>query len=117
MRRPAKEAIKKFVLLCYSNEEYSQKLVGLERVVKSKEWTTVIEILWSIKNNMASELLESDKLTQSDSGQKDIVQRVYHEVNEIIDFLTLPTKWISKKGLLVRSLAAVKKGAQDDRGK
>ena len=116
MKRPAKEAIKNFVLLCYSNEEYERKLVRLERAAKGEDWSIVIEILWTIKNTMASTLLTSDKLTQSDPQQKDITQQVYHEVNEIIDFLTSPTKWISKKGLLARTLGMVKKGAENGRG-
>jgi hypothetical protein len=116
MRQPAKKAIKNFVLLCSTNEEYERKLVSLERAVKSPEWSTVIEILWTIKNDMASELLASAKLTQLEANEKDTVQRVYHEVNEIIDFLTMPMKWVSKKGLLVRALGRVGKGAQNGRG-
>jgi hypothetical protein len=117
MKRPAKEALKNFVLICYSDEEYQRKLVSLERAARSKEWSIVIELLWTMKNNMASTLLTSDKLTQSDPQQKDITQQVYHEVNEIIDFLTSPTKWIGKKGLLSRTLGMVKKGAENGRGK
>jgi hypothetical protein len=101
--------LKDFAYLCYTNEEYAQKLVSLERAAKSEQWRIVIEILWSIKNKMASELVSSSKVTKLDATEKDIVQRVYHEVNEIIDFLTNPVKWVGKKGLLARTLATVKK--------
>jgi len=116
MKPVAKSAIKNFVLVCSNNEEYERRLTSLIRASKSEEWKVVVELLWNIKNNMASELVASDKLTDMDATQKDIVQRVYHEVNEIIDFLTMPARWIGKKGLLVRALGTVKKGAQNGRG-
>lgn len=117
MKHPTKETLKNFVLVCYSNEEYARKLVALERASKSDEWRTVIEILWTIKNKMASELVSSRKITELGATEKDIVQRVYHEVNEIIDFLTTPMKWVGKKGLLARTLGNVKKEGEAQNGR
>ena len=117
MKHPAKTALKDFVLVCYSNEEYARKLASLERASKGDDWRTVIEILWTIKNKMASELVASRKITELDATEKDIVQRVYHEVNEIIDFLTAPSKWVSKKGLLARALGNVKKEGEAQNGR
>jgi len=118
MRRPAKEAIKNFVLICASDEEYKRKFASLERAMTGPDWKTVVEILWMVKNNMASELLTDNKLTELSAAEKDIVQRVYHEVNEIVDFLTSPSKWVKRKGLLSVALGKVKKEreAQNGRG-
>ena len=116
MKQPAKEAIKNFIIVCASDEEYNRRFSSLEFAAKSPEWKTVIEILWGIKNNMASELLASSKLTELDAAEKDIVQRVYHEVNEIIDFLTAPTKWVQKKGLLSLALGKVRKEREAQNG-
>lgn len=116
MKQPAKRALKEFAYICHSTEEYQQKLVELDRIVKTKEWATVVQILWNIKNKMASDLVGSIKVTNLDPTEKDIVQRVYHEVNEMIDFLTRPLNWVNRKGLLARGLSKVKKEIQNDRG-
>jgi len=118
MKQPVNQALKEWVAICDTSEEYQQKINNLSRVMKTEEWVVVVEILWSIKNKMASDLLQSHRITMMDSGEKDIVQRVYHEVNEIIDFLTKPVNWISKKGRLTQVLSRVKKEreAQNGRG-
>ena len=96
--QPVKKQLKQFVLLCNTSEDYQQKLARLSNIVKSEEWKLVIEILWSIKNDMAIELLQSTKFIKEDISNKDITQRVYHNIAEWIDFLTNPMKWIAKKG-------------------
>ncbi len=98
--QPVKKQLKRFVAICQNNAEYQRKLEGLVRVVKSPEWAFVIQILWSIKNEMAIELLESSKYTKDSQESKDVTQKVYHNIGELIDFLTDPRNWISKKGMI-----------------
>ena len=92
--------LKKYVQFCSSNEEYQRKLVALERVTKSEEWKYVVQILWSIKNEMAIELLESAKFTELPPDEKDKLQTVYSNINEWINFLTSPMSWVRKKGMI-----------------
>ena len=115
--RPVKKQLKKFANICSSNDEYKRQLANLQAATKSKEWEFVIQILWSIKNHMAIELLDDAKYTKSSPEDKDITQRVYHNINEWIDFLTNPTGWISKKGLLQRIVPDLKKVSERNAGK
>lgn len=112
--QPVKRQLKKYVALYSTTEEYQRRMDALMRVSKSKEWRIVIELLWSIKNEMATELLQSSKFTKDDEQSKDVTQKVYHNIAEWIDFLTQPGKWIAKKGriqLLTQNL----KGAKPER--
>lgn len=97
---PIKKQLKKYIAYCANDEEYQRKLNNLIRVVKSDEWKTVIQILWSIKNEMAIELLQSQKHTKDSVESKDVTQKVYHNISEWIDFLTDPKAWVRKKGMI-----------------
>lgn len=98
--QPIKKQLKKYVALCVNDAVYKSKFEKLRRVSKSEEWKIVVELLWMMKNEMAIELLQSTKYTNSSDEQKDITQKVYHNISEWIDFLTNPTVWVQKKGLL-----------------
>ncbi len=100
MKQPVRKQLKNFVLLCQNDEEYKRKLASLIAVSNTKEWKTAIELLWSIKNSMATELISSLKHTELTPEEKDIKQRVYHNINEWIDFLASPRKWVAKKGMI-----------------
>ena len=95
-----KRQLKRYVEVCANNEEYQRKIVAIERVVKSEEWKYVIQIMWMIKNEMAIELLESQKFTELPPDEKDKIQTVYSNINEWINFLTSPMKWVRKKGMI-----------------
>lgn len=103
-----KKQLKKFVALCNTNEEYQRKLDMLIRVSKSEEWRFVISLLWSIKSDMAAELLESSKYTKEDHESKDVTQKVYHNIAEMIDFFAQPRNWIAKKNRLQLSIQKIK---------
>jgi hypothetical protein len=72
----------------------------IEAVVHSEQWKYVIQILWTIKNEMAIELLESKKFTALPPAEKDRIQTVYAGINDWINFLTNPLQWIRKKGMI-----------------
>ena len=109
--QPVKKQLKQFVLACQTEEEYQRMLRDLVLVSKSKEWKTAIAVLWEIKNQMAIELLESPKFTKQSETDKDITQRVYHNISEWIDFLTRPAQWVQKKSLIQKfKPASIPKG-------
>jgi hypothetical protein len=99
-KSPVTKHLRKYVEICGSNDEYQRRLSDIDRVVKSEEWKYVIQILWTIKNEMAIELLESPKFTALSPDEKDKTQTVYASINEWINFLTNPMAWIRKKGMI-----------------
>ena len=102
--QPVKKQLKRYVNLCNSSEEYKQKLADLTRVAKSDQWKFAVSILWSIKNQMAIELIEDKKFTALSPEEKDRIQTVYANINEWINFLTNPIQWVGKHGLIQMSL-------------
>ena len=98
--QPVKKQLRQFTKVCLTNDEYNRKLESLIHASKSEPWKVVIEILWSIKNEMAIELLSNAKFTNKDKTEKDMTQKVYHNISEWIDFLTNPRLWVQKKGVI-----------------
>lgn len=95
-----KKQLRKYVQICASNEEYDRRIKEIEAVVHSEQWKCVVQILWTIKNEMAIELLESSKFTALSPDEKDRTQTVYANINEWINFLTSPLKWVRKNNLI-----------------
>ena len=112
--QPIKKQLKKYITYCANDDEYKRKFGQLARVASSEDWKVVIEILWSIKNEMAIELLQSAKYTKDSAESKDIKQKVYHNICEWIDFLTNPKVWVGKKGM-VQMLTQKLKGDKPER--
>ena len=112
--QPVKRQLKKYLSLCSTDEEYQRRMVNLIRVTKSEDWKIVIQILWTIKNEMAIELLQSQKYTKDSPESKDVTQKVYHNISEWIDFLTNPSNWIRKKGM-IQILTSKLKGVKPEK--
>lgn len=114
--QPVKKQLRKFITLCDNNDEYDRRLNNLILASKSEQWKTVIEILWTIKNDMAIELLSNAKFTKQTEAEKDITQRVYHNISEWIDFLTNPRVWVQKKGMVqnLKSKLTARKAERKD---
>jgi hypothetical protein len=100
MQSPVKKRLKNFIVECANNSEYEQALKKLSSVVKTDDWKFVVQVLWSIKNEMAIELLQNRQHTAMSAEEKDITQKVYHNISEWIDFLTNPMWWVRKKGMV-----------------
>lgn len=96
--QPVKKQLKRFIVYFQNDEEYMREYEALVHVSKSEQWQIVTKILWSIKNEMAIELLQSSKYTKGDLESKDVTQKVYHNISEWIDFLVNPALWVKKKG-------------------
>ncbi len=111
---PVKKQLKRYISSCATNDEYQRQLESLSRVVSSPEWKVAIGLLWTIKNEMAIELLQSDKYTKDSAESKDIKQKVYHNIGEWIDFLTNPRTWVQKKGR-IQMLTKKLKGDKPER--
>lgn len=108
-----KKQLRKYVQLCASDAEYQRRLEAINAVVKSDQWKYVIQILWMIKNEMAIELLESKKFTALPPDEKDRVQTVYANINEWINFLTAPMKWVRKKGMIQKIKGRMRTQGED----
>ena len=92
-----KNLLNQFIKLC-DNEEFQRRMVAYERVLKTKQWEFVRDVLLTVKGTMLSDML-SHRFTILDQTEKDVTQRTYHNINEVLEFLSSPAKWIRRKSI------------------
>jgi len=74
--------------------------------MKSEEWKFLIQAILIIKGKMMEDLL-SYQHTNSEAYEKDVVQRTYYNINQILDFLQSPQLWMRKKNKLKEAYANI----------
>jgi len=62
-----------------------------------------------MKGQMAIDMF-SHKHTLLDETEKDIVQRTYYNINQILTFLSEPDKWVKKRSKWSQALSNLGKG-------
>lgn len=90
-----KNLIKQFSDLFAENEEFQRRLGNYTRALKTEEWKFLRDALFMIRSEMAIHMF-SKSYTQLDKVEKDIVQRTYYNINQMVDFLQDPKRWVSK---------------------
>lgn len=90
--------INQFVELYNTNETFQKELEGYDRIIKTKQWKFLMDAFLTIKGTMLNDLL-SERFTNLDVTEKDITQKVYHNITEILDFLSNPEKWMRRKNI------------------
>ncbi len=82
--------------LILSNEEIQRQAASYERAMKTKDWEFLRDIMLTIRGQMAMDIF-SKSFTKMTAEEKDISQKVYFHLNEILDFLISPVGWVKKK--------------------
>lgn len=91
-----KDLLKQFVVLFDQYEEYQRRLDAYGRVLKSEEWKFVRDTFLTLRATMVADMLTA-KHTNLNEKDKDVVQRTYYNINEMLDFLSEPKKWIKHR--------------------
>ncbi|MDY6834982.1 MAG: hypothetical protein SVY53_09320 [Chloroflexota bacterium] len=95
MRRANKNVLSEFPLLFETSEQFQREIAGLARALNTPEWKTYKDLLLTMKGIMATDML-SRSFTTQDAIEKDVIQRTYYNINQILDFLANPVKWLQK---------------------
>ena len=116
-----KHLLTQFVQYFDTSEEFQHELVALERALKTKEWSFFKTMLLSIQGLMANDML-SKHYTDLDSQGKDVMQRTYYNINQMLVFFMNPLGWVKKrsrwKEILKKGLPNLKdKGNPNQKGK
>lgn len=112
-----RKTLNEFVLLYRDNEEFQQKIESLQRVIDTDEWKTFKDVLVTIRGVMATDMF-SHKFTSLDATEKDIMQRTYYNIDQMLEFLLRPMGWIRKQSkweIYNTKLMAKAKGEKDGR--
>ncbi len=91
-----KHLLSPFFDLFMTNEGFQQQAASFERAMLTSDWKFMKDVLLVIRGQMATNLL-SRKYTQLDANKKDVIQQTYYGIDEIIEFLLSPVRWVKKK--------------------
>lgn len=105
-----KQLLNEFPRLYQDHDEFKRRLNSYQRVVKSEDWQFVRDTILTIKGNIYNDML-SARYTKKSPVEKDIEQRTYYNVMQILDFLSDPLKWIKQKGKYNNTPGATNPGA------
>ena len=98
-----KNLLTNFVVYYNRYDNFKHKVDQYQRAIESKEWAFFKEHLLVIKSQMANNLL-SKKFTDMKSEDKDVIQKTYYNINQILDYLDSPLKWFKKRSRLQQVL-------------
>jgi hypothetical protein len=79
-----------------SDDDFKMKMDGFQRALKSEEWRFFITLAMAMKNHMAVDMFTA-QYTKLTAEEKDIRQRTYSNINEILDFFMNPLRYFQKK--------------------
>lgn len=91
-----KNLLSQFIDLYDNEEEYRKQLARYSHATKTKEWAFFRDTLMMIKGVMASDMF-SRRFTDLDQQEKDVNQRTYRNIDQILTFLLNPSGWIKKR--------------------
>ncbi len=91
-----KNLLNNFVVYYDSYDEFKHRVDQYQRVLESKEWAFFKEHLLVIKSEMANRML-TEKFTDMNAEDKDVLQKTYYNINQILDYLGSPVKWFRRR--------------------
>ena len=91
-----KDLTSQFMEIFEKNETFQQELMKFERALKTPEWGFLVGVLRLIQGRMLEHMV-SKEYTFMDEIEKDVIQRTYYNINQILTFLMSPAGWVRKK--------------------
>ena len=88
--------LKDFLELYRTNEEFQSRVSNYVRYLQTDDGKFIRDVVLTIKGNMLDEIF-SKKFTELDKEIKDVQQRTYYQVHEILDFVINPMGWFKKQ--------------------
>jgi len=99
-----------------ADDDFKSKFDKFQRVLKTEEWRFFITLCMAMKNHMATGMFKPE-YTKLSAEEKDIIQRTFAHMNEVLDFFLNPLGWFQKKSKLQiaakRFMPDLKKGKSD----
>lgn len=112
-----KNLLNQFVILYDTNDEFRRRLENLQRMMETEEWQTLKDILTTIKGIMLTDMF-SRQHTELNAQEKDVRQRAYYSIDQILTFLSRPLGWLRKRSrweIYNTKLMAKAKGGSNDK--
>ncbi len=113
-----RELLGKFTGLFLKDEKFAQNLDSYIRFLGTKDGIFFRTMLQTMMSMMVEDML-SKQYTMLEPVEKDVTQRTYHNIYEILLFLSAPSKWIADKTrtkMSIPNLADRQIGKSKERG-
>ena len=104
-----------FEKLFNSNDEFARQTQDYARVLKTQEWKFLTDAILMIRGQMAQDMF-SKKYTNLSETEKDVVQKTYYNINQILDFLVNPQGWINRRTKFKQKIADQSKALSSKMG-
>lgn len=91
-----KSLLTQFIELFDKEEEYKRRLANYQRILKTEEWQFFRDTLMTIRGTMATDMF-SRKYTDLNVQEKDVIQKTYYNIDQMIAFLLNPLGWMKKR--------------------
>jgi len=91
-----KNLTNQFVRYYENSEEFQRRLHAYDKLIKTNEFEFFRDTLVTIQGTMMLDLL-SNRIATLSKEEKDVIQRTYYNVNQILDYLSNPRGWIRRK--------------------
>ena len=79
-----------------TNDSVQRGVDSWQRFLEMPDAKFYRDMLLTIKGTILSEVF-SGAFTELDATEKDVMQRTYYHVNQLLDFLLAPSRYINKK--------------------
>uniref|UniRef100_A0A6H1ZGW0 Uncharacterized protein n=1 Tax=viral metagenome TaxID=1070528 RepID=A0A6H1ZGW0_9ZZZZ len=91
-----KDLLGQFKEIFEKNETFREELMKFDRTVKSPDWGFFVGVLRLIQGRILEDMVSREH-TLLDEKEKDVAQRTYYNINQILVFLMSPAGWIKKR--------------------
>ncbi len=92
-----RDLTKQFQKLLKENENFQREASGYERAVQTPQWKFLILCMQIFRAEMLKDMV-SKRFTDLEATEKDVTQKVYYHLSQLINFLSSPNAWIQEKG-------------------
>ncbi|MFX0194535.1 MAG: hypothetical protein ACFFCW_00310 [Candidatus Hodarchaeota archaeon] len=96
--------VQQFEQLFENHDGFKRNAENYTRAIKTEEWKFLKDAILMIRGQMATDMF-SKAHTDSDPTEKDVTQRTYYHINQILDFLLNPVDWVNRKRTLRQKFA------------
>ena len=93
-----------FEELFREHDEFQRNSTDFSKAMETVQWKFLADAIRMIQGQMANDMF-SNSYTKSDPTEKDVTQRTYYNVNQILDFLINPNRWIKKRSKIKQAYA------------
>lgn len=91
-----KNLLNQFAEYFEKSEEFQQRFINYQRFIESKEGEFFKDMLLAMKGVMANHMF-SHNYTNLEPTEKDVIQKTYYNIDQILIFLVSPLNWLKKK--------------------